>query len=93
MNRPSSPALQADKTITSYFLVCEKKFAPRARGNLSPLEIGVTAPAHRARMWDGFEPRAASFERDDFAEGASSASKATAASSRLPSDKIPRGGR
>jgi len=60
-------ALQAEQTITSYFLVCEKEIrATREGKSYLRLELGDRTGTIEARMWDGFERDAASFERDDF---------------------------
>jgi 3'-5' exoribonuclease len=60
-------ALQADQTITSYFLVCEKEVrATRGGKAYLRLELGDRTGTIEARMWDAFERDAASFERDDF---------------------------
>src|SRR3977135_1874139 len=60
-------ALQAEQTITSYFLVCEKEIRATREGKYYlRLELGDRTGTIEARMWDGFERDAASFERDDF---------------------------
>jgi 3'-5' exoribonuclease len=60
-------ALLADQTITSYFLVCEKEIrATREGKSYLRLELGDRTGTIEARMWDGFESDAASFQRDDF---------------------------
>jgi 3'-5' exoribonuclease len=60
-------ALLADQTITSYFLVCEKEIrATREGKSYLRLELGDRTGTIEARMWDGFERDAASFQRDDF---------------------------
>src|SRR6202790_5746175 len=60
-------ALQADQNVTSYFLVCEKEIrATREGKSYLRLELGDRTGTIEARMWDGFESDAASFERDDF---------------------------
>ena len=59
--------LQADQNITSYFLVCEKEIrATREGKTYLRLELGDRTGTVEARMWDGFERDAATFERDDF---------------------------
>ncbi len=60
-------ALQADQNITSYFLVCEKEIRATREGKAYlRLELGDRTGTIEARMWDGFERDAASFQRDDF---------------------------
>jgi 3'-5' exoribonuclease len=60
-------ALLADQSITSYFLVCEKEIrATREGKSYLRLELGDRTGTIEARMWDGFESDAASFQRDDF---------------------------
>src|SRR5258708_33810476 len=60
-------ALLADQTITSYFLVCEKEIRATREGKAYlRLELGDRPGPIEARMWDGFERDAASFQRDDF---------------------------
>jgi 3'-5' exoribonuclease len=60
-------ALLADQIITSYFLVCEKEIrATREGKSYLRLELGDRTGTIEARMWDGFERDAASFQRDDF---------------------------
>src|SRR5258708_20578745 len=60
-------ALQAEQTITSYFLVCEKEIrATREGKSYLRLELGDRTGTIEARMWDGFERDAASFQHDDF---------------------------
>src|SRR5690349_8162044 len=59
--------LQADQNITSFFLVCEKEIrATREGRSYLRLELGDRTGTIEARMWDGFERDAATFERDDF---------------------------
>lgn len=60
-------SLQADQNITSYFLVCEKEIrATREGKSYLRLELGDSTGRVEARMWDGFERDASSFDRDDF---------------------------
>src|SRR3984893_17589572 len=60
-------ALLADQNVTSYFLVCEKEIrATREGKSYLRLELGDRTGTIEARMWDGFERDAASFNRDDF---------------------------
>jgi 3'-5' exoribonuclease len=59
--------LQAEQNITSYFLVCEKEIRATREGKpYLRLELGDRTGTVEARMWDGFERDAATFERDDF---------------------------
>jgi len=60
-------SLRADQTVTSYFLVCEKEIrATREGKSYLRMELGDRTGTVEARMWDGFERDAATFERDDF---------------------------
>ena len=58
-------ALQPDQNITTFFLVCEKEIRATREGR-NPylrLELGDRTGARaEARMWDGFERDAATFE-------------------------------
>ena len=59
--------LRPEQTLTSYFLVCEKEIRATREGKLYlRLELGDRTGTVEARMWDGFEPSAATFGRDDF---------------------------
>jgi 3'-5' exoribonuclease len=59
--------LQAEQNVTSYFLICEKEIrATRGGKPYLRLELGDRTGTVEARMWDGFERDAATFERDDF---------------------------
>lgn len=59
--------LQPDQNITSHFLVCEKEIrATREGKSYLRLELGDATGKVEARMWDGFDQSAATFERDDF---------------------------
>ena len=60
-------SLQPDQNITSYFLVCEKEVRATREGKCYlRLELGDSTGRIEARMWDGFERDAATFQRDDF---------------------------
>ncbi len=59
--------LEADQTITSFFLVCEKEIRATREGKpFLRLELGDRTGTIEARMWDHFEDVAASIARDDF---------------------------
>jgi 3'-5' exoribonuclease len=59
--------LKPDQTITTHFLVCEKEIrATREGKSYLRLELGDASGRVEARMWDGFDQSAATFERDDF---------------------------
>ena len=59
--------LSPDQTFTSFFLVCEKEIRATREGKAYlRMELGDRTGTIEARMWDGFEPYAATFERDDF---------------------------
>jgi 3'-5' exoribonuclease len=59
--------LQDGQNITSHFLVCEKEIrATREGKSYLRLELGDATGRVEARMWDGFEKSAATFEKDDF---------------------------
>src|ERR1700681_4148293 len=59
--------LAPDQNITSHFLVCEKEIrATREGKSYLRLELGDATGRVEARMWDGFDQAAATFERDDF---------------------------
>ena len=59
--------LAPDQNITSHFLVCEKEIrATREGKTYLRLELGDATGRVEARMWDGFDQAAATFERDDF---------------------------
>jgi 3'-5' exoribonuclease len=59
--------LQPDQNITSHFLVCEKEIrATREGKSYLRLELGDASGRVEARMWDGFDQAAATFQRDDF---------------------------
>lgn len=57
--------LQADQSITSFFLVCEKEIRATREGKpYLRLELGDRTGTIEARMWEGFDANA--FDRDDF---------------------------
>ena len=59
--------LQDGQTITTYFLVSAKEIRTTREGKpYLRLELGDSTGRVEARMWDGFDHAAASFERDDF---------------------------
>jgi 3'-5' exoribonuclease len=60
-------SLQDGQTVTTHFLVCEKEVrATREGKTYLRLELGDATGRVEARMWDGFDRLAATFERDDF---------------------------
>jgi 3'-5' exoribonuclease len=60
-------SLQDNQTVTTYFLVCEKEIrATREGKTYLRVELGDATGRVEARVWDGFDRMAASFERDDF---------------------------
>lgn len=60
-------SLQDSQTVTTYFLVCEKEIrATREGKTYLRVELGDATGRVEARVWDGFDRMAASFERDDF---------------------------
>ena len=60
-------SLQDGQTITSHFLVCVKEIrATRDGKSYLRLELGDATGRVEARMWEGFDRLASSFERDDF---------------------------
>jgi 3'-5' exoribonuclease len=60
-------SLQDGQTVTSHFLVCVKEIrATRDGKSYLRLELGDATGRVEARMWEGFDRTAASFERDDF---------------------------
>jgi 3'-5' exoribonuclease len=60
-------SLQDGQTVTSHFLVCEKEIrATREGKSYLRLELGDATGRVEARMWEGFDRTAATFERDDF---------------------------
>jgi 3'-5' exoribonuclease len=59
--------LKPDQTITTYFLVCEKEIrATREGKTYLRLELGDRTGPIEARMWDGFERDAATFQNESF---------------------------
>lgn len=59
--------LRPDQAFTSYFLVCEKETRVTREGKpYLRMELGDATGTVEARMWDGLESSAATFERDDF---------------------------
>jgi 3'-5' exoribonuclease len=60
-------SLQDGQTVTSHFLVCVKEIRSTREGKpYLRLELGDATGRVEARMWDGVDRIAASFERDDF---------------------------
>jgi 3'-5' exoribonuclease len=60
-------SLQDGQTVTSHFLVCVKEIrATREGKTYLRLELGDCTGRVEARVWDGFDRMAGSFERDDF---------------------------
>lgn len=59
--------LQADQTITSFFLVCDKEIRATREGKpYLRLELGDRTGTVEARMWEHFEEVTDTVERDDF---------------------------
>jgi 3'-5' exoribonuclease len=59
--------LQDGQTVVSHFLVCEKEIrATREGKTYLRLELGDATGRVEARMWEGFDRSASTFERDDF---------------------------
>jgi len=59
--------LQADQSVTTFFLVCAKEVRATREGKCYlRLELGDRTGTIEARMWSGFEGDAVSFDRDDF---------------------------
>lgn len=59
--------LEADQSITSFFLVCEKEIRTTRGGKpFLRLELGDRTGSIEANMWENFEEAAQTFERDDF---------------------------
>jgi len=80
-------ALQAEQDHLLFSCLRKRIRATREGKSYLRLELGDRTGTIEARMWGGFERDAASFERDDFVK-VQAASKATAASSRLPSTRF-----
>src|ERR1700680_3926783 len=60
-------SLQDGQTVTTHFLVCVKEIRATRDGKAYlRLELGDATGRVEARMWEGFDRMAASFERDDF---------------------------
>jgi 3'-5' exoribonuclease len=60
-------SLQDGQTVTTHFLVCAKEIRSTREGKAYlRLELGDASGRVEARMWEGFDRTAASFERDDF---------------------------
>src|ERR1700733_5301155 len=60
-------SLQDGQTVTTHFLVCVKEIRSTREGkSYLRLELGDATGRVEARMWEGFDRMAASFERDDF---------------------------
>jgi 3'-5' exoribonuclease len=59
--------LQDGQSITSHFLVCEKEIRATREGKpYLRLELGDATGRVEARMWEGVDRTASTFERDDF---------------------------
>src|SRR5579863_6650965 len=59
--------LRDGQTVTTHFLVCEKEVRATREGKAYlRLELGDRTGTVEARMWEGFERDAATFDRDDF---------------------------
>ncbi len=59
--------LEADQTVTSFFLVCDKEIRATRDGKpFLRLELGDRTGIVEARMWENFEETAGAIERDDF---------------------------
>jgi len=59
--------LRDGQTVTTHFLVCAKEVRTTREGKAYlRLELGDASGRVEARMWDGVDRTAASFERDDF---------------------------
>src|ERR1700730_12297643 len=60
-------SLQDGQSVTTHFLVCVKEIRSTREGkSYLRLELGDATGRVEARMWDGFDRMASSFERDDF---------------------------
>ncbi len=60
-------SLQDGQTVTAHFLVCVKEIrATREGKGYLRLELGDATGRIEARMWDGFDRLASTFERDDY---------------------------
>src|ERR1700730_1762409 len=59
-------SLQDGQTVTSHFLVCVKEIRSTREGkSYLRLELGDATGRVEARMWDGFDRMASSFEREN----------------------------
>jgi 3'-5' exoribonuclease len=59
--------LEADQSVTSFFLVCDKEIRATREGKpFLRLELGDRTGTIEARMWENFEDAAGGVERDDF---------------------------
>jgi 3'-5' exoribonuclease len=59
--------LEAEQTVTSFFLVCDKEIRSTREGKpFLRLELGDRTGTIEARMWENFEEAAGAIERDDF---------------------------
>ncbi len=59
--------LEADQTVTSFFLVCDKEIRATREGKpFLRLELGDRTGTIEARMWENFEEAAGAIDRDDF---------------------------
>ncbi len=59
--------LQADQSVTSFFLVCDKEIRTGSTGRAYlRLELGDRTGTIEARMWEKFEDLVATFDRDHF---------------------------
>jgi len=67
MKSPYVSDLRADQTISTFFLVSEKEIrSTRDSRRYLRLELTDRTGAIEARMWDGFEKDAATFEREGY---------------------------
>src|SRR5438046_8940521 len=64
---PHHANLITEKSITTFFLVCEKEIRNTREGKpYLRLELGDRSGTIEARMWDQFETAAKGINRDDF---------------------------
>jgi 3'-5' exoribonuclease len=67
MKSPYVAELRADQTISTFFLVSEKEIrSTRDARRYLRLELTDRTGSIEARMWDGFEKDAATFERESY---------------------------
>jgi len=67
MKTPLVSDLNAEQSITTFFLVCEKEIRNTREGKAYlRLELGDRSGTIEARMWDQFETAAKGINRDDF---------------------------